>query len=101
MDWWSLPQVSVKKRLVLLSFGKTPSLAAEQRKRLKFAVYMAHAPLTNNPCALWHRQSCWLCYSLAAACSECAFYNSYVLAAISYTDNISSFFDQTNSKFHK
>lgn len=51
-----------KKGLALLSFGKTPSLAAERRKRLKFTVYVAHTPLTNNPCALWHRQSCWLCY---------------------------------------
>lgn len=48
----------------------TPFSATDQRRRRKrrrgrrqeLAVYAASYPLTNSPCALWHRQSCWLCY---------------------------------------
>lgn len=50
-----------------LSFGKLSPLSQPQSRgggggRQEFAVYAARTPLTNNPCALWHRQSCWLCY---------------------------------------
>lgn len=66
MEQWSFLQVSMKRGLALLIFWHTltPFSATEQRRRRRqeFAVYAARTPLTNNPCALWHRQSCWLCY---------------------------------------
>lgn len=46
----------------------TPFSAMEQRRkrrrgrRQEFALYAASSPLTRSPYALWHRQSCWLCY---------------------------------------
>lgn len=67
IEQWSFLQVSMKQGLALLVFWQTltPFSAIEQRRRRRrqeFAIYAARTPLTNNPCALWHRQSCWLCY---------------------------------------
>ena len=64
MEQWSFLQVSLKQAVVLPVFWQTSSATEQRRRRRRqeFAVYAAHAPLTSNPCALWHRQSCWLCH---------------------------------------
>lgn len=78
---WTFVEVSAKQDFsnACLLANSSPFSATEQRRRRKrrkgsrqeFAVYAASSPLTNSPCALWHRQSCWLCYcSLLTALPE-------------------------------
>lgn len=72
MEQWTVFEVPVKQKfsnaclmansLPFLSHRTEEEEEEEEGKEAGISIYAASSPLTNSPCALWHRQSCWLCY---------------------------------------